>query len=1027
VTYRRALVGRWSRRDRLAVLVVATIVALLVGSALVVLTAGGETTRLAADINASGTVTLYDDPDTARAAAGPETLVAPLARVTVRDRPVTVLGVPADAGNGSGFEAPIPPDHAVLGLSTATDDAVQSGARVAVEGRAGTVTRTARPLGDSGTVPPWWGVASVETVEEMGPTGAVVVRPGETAVRDLRGPPPNDAPLVGVFAFFVAGTDQLVGSLGALTLGTAVLVVVVVFSVTRMTVRDRLGTLAVLRATGLSGRGLLVLFGVRSGLLAGVAVLVGAAAGVVLTNAAVNAAVFLGVPTTLSLRVTPAVFGILAPALLAVWAVGVLAGLVATLPAVRESPAALDRRARRGPVGRDASDGVVSHLRPDLLPANAMVPTTATLAVFVGVVLVATTAVGAVAPLEADSEGTVLQDGAPHPWASRVEADYPRALRAEGIPASGEVYVFSVVDGRPFFTRGANFSAFASVSDARLTAGRAPEAPTEAVVGRDLARSSSIDVGDRLLLGGSDRAAFARVRIVGRYRAAGVLDDQVVVPLRTARHLSRVRPGDVNVVRFTTTDATGTPGGPDGTPTPGQSGDGVAVTDLSVPAQHPASESLSVIVDLTNRDSSATTRTVRVTAGPASATRSVSLGPGQRESVAVTLGPLSPGTYTVRAGDLSRQVTVVDGRPLALSPLPDRGPPNATLRVRVTASSGRPVANATVTAGDRTVETDANGVARVRLPGPGDATVAASAPDYASTSGTVRVVEGARRVPAGRLAVSPARTTLVDPPTATLSAVNPWNRSVGWDLALGRDRWTVTLAPGERVERSTTLPRTGTGTQRVRATADGVAFARASYEVTGDERVLSALATGGYRVADSGLGQAASNALGNLRVLLGTLVGLAALATVAATTAAFARTVSARRRAIGVYRATGATPGQVFAAVLVDAVRIATPATILALVLGFAGTWALARAGVLSAFGVALVPVVSPVGLLGAGLVALALAVLGATVATLGLVSAEPATLFDDAPGVSDRGRGTEPPHQWGGPSDRPERGVDDE
>ena len=124
MTYRRALVGRWSRRDRLAVLVVATIVALLVGSALVVLTAGGETTRLAADINASGTVTLYDDPDTARAAAGPETLVAPLARVTVRDRPVTVLGVPADAGNGSGFEAPIPPDHAVLGLSTATDDAV---------------------------------------------------------------------------------------------------------------------------------------------------------------------------------------------------------------------------------------------------------------------------------------------------------------------------------------------------------------------------------------------------------------------------------------------------------------------------------------------------------------------------------------------------------------------------------------------------------------------------------------------------------------------------------------------------------------------------------------------------------------------------------------------------------------------------------------------------------------------------------------------------------------------------------------
>jgi ABC-type lipoprotein release transport system permease subunit len=1013
VTYRRALVGRWSRRDRLAVFVVAAIVALLVGSALVVLTAGAETTRLAADINASGSATLYDDPAAARANARSGDVVAPLARVTVRDRRVTLVGLPPDAEDVSGFEAATPPDGRVLGLPGATDEAVESGTRVTIVGDAETVTRTARSRRDTGSIPPWWSLVSVETVETVGPTGAVVVSPGETTVEELRGLPPDDAPLVSVFAFFVAGTDQLVGGLGALTLGTAVFVVVVVFNVTRMTVRDRLRTLAVLRATGLPARRLLALFGVRSGMLAGVAVLVGAAAGVVLTNAAVNAAVFLGVPTTLSLRVTPAVLAVLAPALLVVWLVGVLAGIAATLPSVRVPPATLDRRARRGPVQHRPDRRLFSRLRPDLLPVNAVVPTAATLTVFVGVALVATTTAGVVAPLEGDSTGTVLQDGADHPWASRVEADYPRALRAEGIPASGEVYVFSVVDGRPFFTRGANYSAFANVSDAELTAGRPPDGPGEAVVGRDLAEASDIGIGDRLLLGGSDRSAFARVRVVGRYRAPGVFDDQLVVPLRTARHLSHVRAGDVNVVRFASVPGSDNPA--DGTPTPASARTGFAVTDLSVPAQLRASETLTVGVVVTNPGQAPVTRTLTVTAGSTSASREVSVDPGQRRTVEVSLCTLDPGTYTVGTGNLSRQVTVVEGRPLTLSPLPDRGPPNAMLRVRATDSSGEAVPNATVTTGEASAETGPDGYATVRLPGPGEAAVSAVTPGYAPTTATVRVVEGVDRLPAGRITVTPSRTSLVDPPSVTVTVSNPWNRTLTRTVEVGRERWTVTLAPGERVERTTTLPRTGTGTQRVHATADGAVFARTTYEVTGDERVVSALATGGYRVASSGLGQAASNALGNLRVLLGTLVGLAALTTVAATTAAFARTVYARRRTVGVYRATGATPRQVFAMVFADAARIALVATVIALIAGFAVTWALARAGVLSAFGVALVPAVSPVALLATGAVALALALLGAAVATAGLVRAAPGTLFVDAAGPPDS-RGT--PDLEGGTGD---------
>jgi ABC-type lipoprotein release transport system permease subunit len=998
VSYRLSLVGRWSRRDRLAVVVVATLVALLVGSAIVVLAAGAETTRLAADINASGSVTLYDDPARVPATVSSEAVVTPVARVTVGGQNVTLLGVPPDSGNGSGLGVGTPPDGTVRGLSAATEGAVETGAAVTLTGVGGTVTRTVRPRGVTGPVPPWWAVTSIETVEAVGTTDVVVVDQGRTGIRELRGPPPNDAPLVSVFAFFVAGTDQFVGGLGALTVGTAVLVVVVVSSVTRMTVRDRLETLAVLRATGLSARRLLALFGVRVALLSGVGAAVGAAAGVVLTNAVVNAAVFLGVPTTLSLRITPAVFGVVAPAVVVVWLVGSVAGLAATLPAVRRSPAALDRRARRGTVERRERSGRLSWLRPDLLPTNAVVPTAATLAVFVGVVLVSTTAVGAVAPLEAESEGTVLQDGVSHPWASRVDADYSRALRAEGVPASGEVYVFSVVDGEPFFTRGANFTAFASVSKARLTAGRAPRGPAEAVVGRDLARSNGIDVGDSLVLGGSDRSAFARVCVVGQYRAPGVFDDQLVVPLRTARHLSRVRRGDVNVVRFAHSNVSdSSDGSPSSSETVTPTDRGLNVQNLSVPRTVSTNQSLSAEVVVANPGSATATQTVTVTAGPATASQRLSLGPGQRRTVSISLGSLRPGRYTVRVAGVSRNVTVVAGRPLALSPMPDRGPPNATVRLRVTNERDEPVANATVTAGDATARTGPGGRTTLRLPASGETAITATAEGYASVTQSVRIVDGVEPHPVGTLSVSPSRTTLVDPPSATVTAFNPWNRSLTRTLEVGSSAWTVSLAPGERLQRSTTLPRTGTGVQRVRATSDGAVIARASYEVAGDERVVAALATGGYQVASSGLGQAASSAFGNLRVLLGTLVGLAGLATVATTTAAFARTVHARRHTVGVYRATGATPRQVLERVLVDAGRIALVATLLALVVGFLATWLLGRFGVLSAFGVALVPSVSPVTLLLTAVVSLLLALLGATVAVLGLVRAQPATLFTDA------------------------------
>jgi len=1019
-------VTRWSRRDRLAVLVVATIVALLVGSTLVVVGIGAETEAVAAQLNASGTVTAYDSPDAARAAADGDSLVVPLSVATTADGSTLTVAGPPNETSVDGVRTDHLPSRTVAfplrrNGTSANESVSLVGPDRAVEVRA--VPRT-----DGGTFPPWWAVARPSTVEALGTTGALLVEPASDGAFSLRGPPPDDVPLTSGLAFFVAGTDQLVRALFAVTAGVGLLAVVVVFSVTRMTVRDRLETLAVLRATGLPRYRLLALFGARAGLLTLVAVGAGAAAGIVLTNAAVNVAVFAGVPTTLSLRVTPAAASVLAPALSGVFVAGVLAGVAAAVPAVRRTPAALERHARPGPSGRleRALPARLSRLTPDLLPADAVVPTALTLAVFVGVGLVATATVGTLAPLAAADESTVVQSGTNHPWVSRVDADLASALRESGTDASAEILLFSVVDGDPFLTRGAAFDAFAALSDAELVSGRAPEGPGEAVVGRGLSRTTGIEVGDRVPLGGSDRPGYAQVRVVGRYRAPGVFDDHLVVPLATARHLSNVGPGEVNVVRVARSAPEGgdtaperpgdTPPETDGTALtdggpPAGERDGLSVVDLTVPSTVAADRGVTVDVSVAS-GARATTDTVTVSLGDRNRRVEVSADAESTVDRRVRFGDLAPGTYTVSAGELTRTVRVVADGSLRLSALPAVGPPNATLLVTVRDADGAPVGNATVTAGaddPATASTGSDGRAAVTLPAAGAVAVRATAPGYANATRRVTVDAGASRVPVGRLRVTPSRVEVFERPTATLELANPWNGTRAWRVdPPGADPRTVTLGPGEERTVTSTLGRVGSGRHRVTATADGRTVATATYRVTGDGRLVSALATGDRReVTGSGVGQAATHLLGNLWVVLASLVGLASLATVATTTTTFARTVHARRETIGIRRATGASRAQVLRIVLADAAAVAVPATALALALGYSGAWLLARTGVLTAFGVSLAPSASPVALAGLAALSLALALVGAALAALGLVWPSPARTL-----TVDR----EPPE--GGPDD---------
>jgi ABC-type lipoprotein release transport system permease subunit len=1000
MSYRRALLLRWSRRDRLAVLVVAVTVAFLTGTTLLLLAAGGQVAVAAADYGSAGTATFHDDPAAAREAAGPDAVVLPVANATVDGDPATLVGVPGDVALAT--ERPFRPGDGT------TSGELSAPTEVAVAGADGTVALTATPRDPRGSVlPPSWYVTDPGTVESVGATGAFVVRPGDAV---------PGVPLLGALAFFVRGTGEALRALAAVAGGAALLVGVTVFSVSRMSVRDRLPTIRIVRATGATPRTVVGLFTLRAGLLTATGIAIGYAVGVVVASGAVTAAVAVGLPTTLAVRVTGRAVDVFVPLYGSLLAVGAVAGVAAVRPAVRTapgrltddvSPASTDRSTvgpRLRPVvarlrtafppspTRPWSPGALS---PSLLRWRALVPTTAALSAFVAFVVVVAGLAGTAAPVVSASGVTVTEPGAAHPVASDVPEGYAEALRARGIDASAEILLFGVVDGRPLPARGAAFGPFANVTDAELLRGRPHETPAEATVGEDLARALGLDAGDRLTLGGSTRSALTRVRVVGVFDAPGPYDDQLLVSLPAARHLAEQDAGSVQFVRA------------DRLPEAGGSGAArrTEVTRVSAPPTVVANGTFRVRVDVRNPGFDDEVRELTVRYRGQTRRSGFTVPRSRTRTLVFQFGTGNPGRGTVRVGNRTTTVEVLREDALVLSGLPSRAPPGSEPLLRVTNATGAPVAGAVVAVGNDTGgdtrRTDEAGFARVPLSGTGTRTVRAAAGGRTAET-RVTVAEGVPRAPTVSLSVDPSSPSVLAVPEARFALSNPWNRTLVRTVGLegpGTDRrQSVRLAPGERVTVRADLSPRPPGTYTVRASLNGSVVAERRYRVTGDERVLSALASGG-RTGTTGVGQAIEVAFGNLRVVVGALLGLAALMTVGGTTATFAGAVHARRRTIGIHRATGARPRDVLALVGRDAALVGAVASVLAVVLAQAGLLVLARLGFLAAFGVRLPPTLGPLALAGTVLGGVALTVLGAGLATVGLLLASPADLLDDRDG----------------------------
>ncbi|WP_266079576.1 FtsX-like permease family protein [Haladaptatus caseinilyticus] len=990
-TYRQPLLTRWSRRDRLTVLVVAVIVAFLVGTTLLLLSVGTETEAVSNKFSDSMTVTQYDSVATARSNANRSDIVLPTATVTRNGIEHQIVGIPPDSPTVlSDYSVewrtarlPPPPDTGIKG-------GVERPTTRRFETDEGSVRLRVSPYTGDSVFPRSWYVGTPSTVREVGTSGAFVVEAnaGDNGFARLR----TDGTVTpSLFLYFLAGVREVLRVLSGVTILAAVLVLVVLYNVTRMSVRDRMTTIRVVRTTGATPRQILGLFGLRAGLLTATGVLLGYAGGVVFTRLAVNVAIYAGVSLSLSPQVTTTSLVVLLPMFGSVVAVGFFAGLLAAWPAVSGEPASL--------TGLKTPSGSQQTSRLGLLPNRAsttllrwraLIPTATTLAVFALIVLLSGSLATALTPLASPSSGTVTESGAPYPMASRIDAEYASVLRSQGIEASPEILVPQLHDGQPYLARGANFSSFTTVSDARLVSGHAPRTKYEAVIGHDLATTLGIDIGDSITLGGASSPTVTRVHIVGTFDAPGVLDDQLVVPLPTAHDLSTA-PGTVQFIR---TDG--------GTPDFSGADDGaITVTGVSAPPTAEVGKPFTVTMNVQNFGQETGERRITARIGGESESVTVSPAPGERSSRRVNLTVQNPGNYTLRVGSREKRIAVYRQPPLSLDAVPNRGQPGERMLVPVLTPNGEQVSGATVEIAGTTATTNERGVATVPLPNRTGNYTIRTTKGARTVSSHVVVSEDALHPFGARVRVTPDTASMYARPTAEVVLVNPWGRT--------QTRTISIVTPGKTVTKNVTLPpyrtesvsvslssdtgkeRLAPGDYTVRIVSGGDVLATDQFSIVGDERLFSTVAQNSEYAQGSGIGHAVRSVFGDLRTLLVSMAVLAGITTVGSTAATFAQSVHARRRTVAIHRATGATRRQVLRRVLADVWRISVVSILIGITAAILIGIFLERMGLLTVFGVQLSISVSAQILATVAIGSFLLANISALVVTIPFLFADPA------------------------------------
>ncbi|WP_175609734.1 ABC transporter permease [Haladaptatus litoreus] len=984
---------------------VAVTVAFLVGTTLLLSAASAQSAMVAGGDNDSMIVQQYDSYKTAQGNKSENELVFPTTTIRQNGTEKRVVGIPENAPSEfthlsvswKNATIPSPPSAGFRGsVSEPTHQRFQTQSSKKISRLVVPYTE------DSSIFPQTWYVGNVSSVKSLGETDAFLVQT-TTEKQEL---PQQGTMSPSLFSYFLGGMQQIFQTLFVATIGAGILILVVIHNITIMSVRDRLTEIAVIRSTGGTARRIVGIFALRAGIITFVGSILGYAIGVIAIRAFVNIAISVGLSVSLNPTITASSAQILLIIVVFLSAVGTITGAVATRSVVLPPPSRLWKTTGRT-ISKRAQwlPTTQFRLQPRLLSWRTLIPTTATLTVFALIVILSSSLVGALAPLATTSTGTVTEPEAPYPMASRIDSQYASELRNQGLSASPEIIVAQVADGKPYLARGANYTAFAEVSDARLLKGHPPRSESQAVIGQDLAQTLNKTIGETIIIGGSTSPAMTQVMIVGVYRAPGMLDDQLVIPLPTAHTLS-TKPGTVHFIR--------TAGG-----TPDQVVDDqgrnldsnrqhekIHITNVSAPEAAILDQPIPISATVENTGTNVQTRQVSISVGDKTQRRSVTLQSGEKTQIQLNMSVSRPGNHTVEVGQYSQPLRVYKHSPLVLPILPEKAPPGSQVGIAVQTITEKNISGATISIADTTRTTNEQGLALITLPSdPGTYELTVQKDERVHTS-QVKISPNASRRLFADVEITPQQGSVYTTPEARIRVANPWGTELTRNLSLVTPLQTHTQTrtiPAYNLSEtritldestdSESVEQFAPGKYTVQIVSNGTTLASDTYVIVGDERIRSTLAQNTQFSAGSGLGQAVEMMFGNFKLLLFGMVGLAGLTTIGSTTSTFAQVVHARRRSIGIYRATGATQLQLLRLLLGDVVRLLIPAAIIAVLSALGAVYLVSFSSLMTVFGIQLHVAVNPFMILGIGVGALVLSCIGVIVAVVPFLTAEPTEL----------------------------------
>ena len=117
---------------------------------------------------------------------------------------------------------------------------------------------------------------------------------------------------------------------------------------------------------------------------------------------------------------------------------------------------------------------------------------------------------------------------------------------------SPEIYVFSVINNEPIMVRGVEPKPFLKIEDAECKETKFND--KFALIGEGLAKRFNLGINDTFVLTGSIVPAIMELPITGIYSTATPSNDELLVPLQTARKLISLGENNVLAIRIETSD-----------------------------------------------------------------------------------------------------------------------------------------------------------------------------------------------------------------------------------------------------------------------------------------------------------------------------------------------------------------------------------------------------------------------------------------------------------------------------------------